>query len=203
MIAYKINVTDQATPMLARLVNGVQNPQALNADVGRRATNELREHFRQRNISGPRNRFGAPSSGFWDEIRQAVGDARADNDGATVTVAHAALAQKVYGGKITMDNKLLAIPARAEAYGKSPRLFDNLKAIVFRSGAKALISEDKTLSRGQRGAGRLKEHGLVFYWLVKEVTQKPDPQALPERAQFETALLDTMEKHINRLLRNQ
>ena len=203
MIAYSVTIQDRATPVLERLLNAVKDRRALNADLGRRGANELRAHFRDRQMTGPRNKFGASSSGFWSEIRDAVNDADATEDGATIKIAHPAIAQKVFGGTITKDDKLLAIPARMEAYGKSPRLFSNLKAIFFRSGAGALISTDAKLARGQKRLGKLKETGMVWYWLVDSVTQAKDPNALPEKEKMEAALLDTLEKHVNRLTKPQ
>jgi hypothetical protein len=211
VVAYKIDYRDEASEILRRLESSVTVPAALNADLGRRLANDLREHFLQRNLEGPRNQFNAPSSNFWADIRDAVNDAEVTADGASVTIAHPAIAQKVYGGTITADGGYLSIPARLEAYGKSPRLFENLTAIFFKSGAAALISTDISLTRadgsegkrerGKKYLGTLKESGLVFYWLVKSVDQKPDPNALPTKEKLEEGLADTAEKHFERIKR--
>ena len=94
----------------------------------------------------------------------------------------------------------VAIPARAEAYNKSPRLFSNLRLICFRSGAKALVAEDPITPRvkGEKRIGGSRSAGLVFYWLVDAVHQDKDPEALPDPTQFAAALEDTARKHLAR-----
>jgi hypothetical protein len=214
MIAYEIDYRDEATEILQRLGAAVTVPLALHTDLGRRMANDLRAHFMQRNIEGPRNQFNAPSSNFWADILAAVHDAQATIEGASVTISHAAIAQKVYGGTIAGDGKMLTIPARLEAYGKKATGFDNLTAIFFKSGAGALIATDISITqadnsdgkreRGKKYAGTLKESGMVFYWLVKSVDQEPDPNALPTKEKLEAglaeSLAETAEQHLNRVI---
>lgn len=206
MVNLKINVVDQVSPGPEYLTKALEDRTALNADIGRRVANDLRKHFAMRQAEGPRNKFGAPTSNFWGEVRQATSDAEPTDNGGTVTIAHPAIAQKVYGGTIRADDKLLSIPARAEAYGKSPRTFANLKAIFFEHGG-ALVEVDatKVRSRKTKDGGRKFSSGgtlggLVFYWLVEQVTQKKDPDALPSEAVLLEGILDTGRKHIERIV---
>lgn len=175
--------------------------QALNEDVGRQLANDLREHFRMRNLNGPRNKFGARSSGFWSEIRNSVRDGEVDDGGVTVTISDPRVAQKYYGGRITMDQHRLAIPARAEAYNKSPRIFSNLRAVFFRSGAVALVDYEPEQKRvkGEKRIGRKPDRGLIFYWLVKAVEQEPDYDTLPQADIEATRLLEAAERHVQRI----
>jgi hypothetical protein len=210
MVAYSIKVDDTASPDLARLVNAMTNRIALYKDILRRIANDLRAHFRQRQQAGPRNKFGAQSSGFWAEIRDSVNDGEITSvDGGKVGIAHPAIAQKVYGGTIRKDDKKLAIPARMEAYGKSPRMFDFLRAIVFQSGAVALVEAERTEITRTRGINKdfgysnfkgaeARGIGSVWYWLVDSVTQKADPNALPKKEVLEAGMLDTAQKHFER-----
>lgn len=197
-----ISIKDDVSHRLAELFLGVENREALHDDLGRRLANDLRDHFTEREIAGPRNKLGAPSSGFWADNAGSVNDGEIASDGVTVTISDHRFNQKVYGGPIRMDDVLLAIPARTEAYGKSPRIFSNLKFIFFaNTGTKALVQFKPTEKRqkGEKRIGGVKDEGLVFYWLKEEVTQAADPKALPTREKMITGIIDTAEKHFNRL----
>jgi hypothetical protein len=187
------------------------DPVAFHRDLGVRAGEELRDHFRDRNVNGPRNKLGARSSGFWGEIMDSVGQPEADATSATVTISDPRINQKVYGGTIKMDDRLLTIPNRPEAYGRSPRLFTNLKVIMFKRPKKAvgaLVAADDRKFVGPKVPGKrakFKRDELgrrpVFYWLLREIgPQAPDPHAFPAEEKLQSALADTAEKHLNRLL---
>lgn len=190
---------DDVSGRLAKLDASINDPAAFHADLGRRLANDLREWFRERQLNGPRNKFGAPSSGFWREIRDSVNDGEVQGDGVTVTIADTRFNQKYYGGTIKADDKLLAIPARTEAYGSSPRLFPFLTAIFFRStGTKALVETERTKlgkGGGKKGSSEVKTAGMVWYWLVDSVSQERDPQALPPENALIAGLMDTAQKH--------
>jgi hypothetical protein len=186
------------------------DPVAFHRDLGERAAEELRDHFRDRNVNGPRNKFGARSSGFWGEIMDSVGQPEVDATSATVTIADPRINQKVYGGTIKMDDRLLTIPNRAEAYGRSPRQFTNLKAIFFKRPKKAVgalvAADDRKFIGpklpGKRAKFKRDDQGRrpVFYWLLREIgPQAPDPNALPSQEKLEAAIADTAEKHLARL----
>lgn len=192
------NAASKLTALMAEAKDG----NALKEDLGRRCANELREHFAKRNVEGPRNKLGATSSGFWGEIGGKVDDGKISGDDVVVSIHDPRLAQRVYGGPIKMDDHLLAIPARPEAYGKSPRLFSNLKAVFFEHGA-ALIQFKPAEPKkpGEKRIGGKKDEDIVFYWLVKETRpQAADPHALPGREQLTAALLDTAAKNLRRVL---
>ncbi|HEX7860815.1 MAG TPA: hypothetical protein VF773_10840 [Verrucomicrobiae bacterium] len=196
-----VTAIEDASHRLARFRNSLDDKKDFDADLGRRLANDLREHFRLRQLNGPRNQFGAPSSGFWSDIRDSVNDGELVNDGVVVTISDPRFVQKFYGGTIKGDGKLLAIPARAEAYGRSPRNFPFLKAVFFRSGAIALVETERTKLRrtktGFKGSA-VQTAGMVWYWLKEEVHQDRDPNALPATTALMAGLLDTAEKHINR-----
>jgi len=189
---------DEITPALREAMALLGDAAGLNKRLGRECALQLRRHFQERETDGPRNRFGAPSSHFWADVRESVGEARVTADGAEVPIAHPAIAQKVFGGTIAKAAKKLAIPARTEAYHKSPRLFSDLRVIPFRSGATALVKDAVKLERGQRGIGRKRDAGMVFYWLKDEVHQAADPRALPDDAALSAALLARLQKIIAR-----
>jgi hypothetical protein len=206
-----VSIEENVSQRLGHLSGLVENREELNDVLGRQLANDIREHFRLRNVNGPRNSFGARSSGFWGEIRDSVSDQEVDAAGATVTISDSRFPQKFYGGQIHMDDKLLAIPARIEAYDKSPRLFSNLKAVFFRPGLGALVSFDpeKKREKGEKrigsGAGPAAKNdlGFVFYWLKESVKQDPDPNALPLPDRMVSRLLEATDRYVDRILKKK
>jgi hypothetical protein len=199
-----ISIEENVSERIGNLAQLGIDRRDLNDVLGRQMANDLREHFRMRNVNGPRNQFGAPSSGFWSEIRDSVSDQETDNDGSTVTISDPRFNQKYYGGEIHMDDKLLAIPARTEAYNKSPRLFSNLKAVFFHSGAIALVSFDPEAKRekGEKRVGA-KTPGLIFYWLKESVKQAADANALPLPDVMVSRLLEAADRYVDRILKKR
>lgn len=186
MITARIQGT--ALHRVRRIAAQVRNPRALFADVGRRVANELRKHYRDLDAKHP-NRMGGKRVHFWNQVRSSVSDAKATSRGAKIIISHPAILQKLYGGTIKSDDKLLAIPANAAAYGRSPRVMgDRIRFVLFgRTGTKALVDRSS---------------GQVMYWLKEQVTQKAFPNTLPKESDLARAIEDTAQKHLNRLLRN-
>lgn len=138
--------------------------------------------------------LGAARTGFYERASQAVQAPQAEDDGVSVSILHQGLAQRYFGGTIrAKEGHLLTIPARTEAYGKRAREFANLRLIMFPSGAGALVEREATVWKGGKSprgarkiAGSIAEKtkgteigGGVFYWLVQQVHQDPDPTVLP------------------------
>lgn len=196
---------DGARPVLAAIAAKTSQRKPLNAALGKRGEIELRAHFQQREGEG--NRRGWPSQHFWARIGRATAFAGADDAGARVVISDPAINQKIFGGTITpKEGKYLALPAIAEAYGKSPRIFDFL---VFRPGRDggALVEAERThikIDRRRKAGARVKKvsegwGGRVWYWLVKSVTQGADAEALPPAKAFGAALLDEAARYLQRL----
>jgi hypothetical protein len=180
----------------------------LNAALGKRLEIGLRGHFAARDAGGNRNNW--PSQHFWDRIRKATAFAGADDKSARVVISDAAINQKIFGGTITpKEGKYLAIPAIAEAYGKSPRIFDFLHFQRGSRGGGALVENEFTQIKigrkkkdGTRTVSNVGERGgRVWYWLVKSVTQDADANALPSAAVIGAALLDETRAFFDRLPR--
>jgi hypothetical protein len=186
-----IETSGSANVTLGKLVEGVRHRRPLNAALGKRGEVELREHFLDRNQEP--NKSGFPKQDFWSRIRKSTALSQVDESGATVSISDPALAQKIYGGEIRpREGKYLTLAAIAVAAGKSPRVFSNLELLIrWKDGkrrAVALYLPDPVGTAAGKGKGS--SSGTVFYWLVLSVTQKRDPRALPDRAEFQKALLD-------------
>ena len=209
----RINLTEQdgASETLAAIAEKVTSLQPLNAALGKRAEVELRAHFEQRNGQG--NARGWPAQHFWARIRTATAFGGADETAARVVISDPAINQKIFGGTITpREGKYLALPAIAEAYGRSPRTMDNLMALIrYRGGARRAVALVETQSsaisfgRARKDGSRAVKRGgaswggRVWYWLVKSVTQRRDEGALPPDEQMRAALLDEARQYLARL----
>lgn len=155
-----------------RLQTGLKSGE-LQLLMGTAVREVVREHFYELQNDTEHHEtaqsLGAASTGFYLAAADATQAPEQESDGVSISINHQGLSQRLHGGKIKGD-PLLTIPARAEAYGKRAREFDNLKLVVFATlDLLALVAEDEEESEG-----------LVYYWLVREVEQDPDPTVLPE-----------------------
>jgi hypothetical protein len=180
-----VTVADPASGQLARLRAGLQNRRVLHEAMGRGVEVALKSHFASR----PANKRGwrSPGGSFWARVSRATSLVSADDAGATVAIADPAIRQKIHGGTIVpREGKHLAIPAIAAAYGRSPLQRDDLVPLVRRVGGRpravALVQRAQSDLRTRAETG-----GTVWYWLVKRVTQRPDPDALPRPAALREA----------------
>lgn len=204
----KIKITDipGSHNVLAALADMGRHRKPLNAALGKRVEVGLRAHFEVRNAGG--NKQGWKPTQFWNRIRTATAFAGADEKSARVVIDDPAINQKIFGGTITpKEGKYLAIPAIAEAYGHSPKIFDFLQFRPGRNGGALVESERTHIKIGRKkkdGTQSVKNAGegwggRVWYWLVKSVTQHADPNALPSDAVIGAALLDGTRRYLDRL----
>jgi len=189
----RVLLNDQATGSLADLIEQVKPARAARV-VAPAAANLFRTHLFKLNDERP-NRLGGKRTNFFSQAAKAT-SATAEGGTVKVNVAHVGIRQRVEGGTIRPTNgrKFLTIPARSEAYGTRAKEHPFLVPIFFRSGAGALVEADRSdlgardeaLSGRRRGdepaAAEFERGGGVWFWLVKSVTQRPDPTVLPDRA---------------------
>jgi hypothetical protein len=179
-----------------RQIASAQTRLRLNAALGKRVEIELRGHFARR----PRNKRGWPAQGFWRKrIRNATKLEHYDEHGAEIRIADPAMNQKVFGGTIRpIESKYLTLPARPEAYGRSPRTFSGLKFVPLRGRGRVkgmLVMPRRAFSkRGKKGLD-------VYYYCVTEVNQEPDADALPAEVVMTTAITDETGKFFSRELK--
>lgn len=171
----------------------------------REAVNNVEKHTKNLFVewfaSKPPNKMGWPSTNFWGKQAKSVrSSSESNNLGASVrlSMGTVGLLQRLNGGTITAGKsisrysgkptKFLTIPARAEAYGKRAFEFKNLRVQFGRGGMPvALVEADatsvslgpKNRKTGARSYSAKETGGAVMYWLVKSVTQRPDPSTIP------------------------
>jgi hypothetical protein len=144
--------------------------------------------------------LGATRTGVYQQAAQGTSQPEVSREGVSISIHQVAIAQRFFGGTIEPVNaKFLAIPARSEAYGKRPNQFDNLRVIIFKSGAGALVSkEPPSGTRRNRIAGSAREPGLIFYWLVKQAIQEADHTVLPTEEEMLNAAVESAQEYIGK-----
>lgn len=188
-----IQIQDTATIM----INGVKTA-VLDREKANRAAAEGALPVVQRNfqtLAGTNvNRFGV-RGGFWNRM---LAGTRAGGDAAAGFVAMPReVALRFFGGTVfPQKGKYLAIPARAEAYGKSPRVFNDLRFIPFRSGARALVQREQTVLKfgrkrkdGSRKVSGRQTGGGVFFWLVPSATIQANRDVIPTDEEMKAGAL--------------
>jgi len=193
---------DTATPELTALA------QSLQVDRIRRAVATSCVQLTKDYLNNlPPNRRGWPSTGFyhgaalgttWESTPEGIA-ILIDNENAP-----GAMKFRFHGGTISMKDKLLTIPARAEFYGHRAGEFSNLRFVMFKSGAKALVigtgGTDRLnamtwkTGRGTRTGTGARTAMMIAYWLVESVTQDGNPDVVPSQDAYkETAIQAVVE----------
>jgi len=163
-----ITVTkDTATPAINRLLSRLEPAQAA-AAMGPVLQRLVQRHFR----TLPPNQQGWPSTHFWADAARST-TWRAHPEGVVVSVNKVGVRQRWKGGSIKpVRARNLVFPAAAEAYGKLPRDFDNLRAVCFgRFSALIRDSKHETAPLDER----------IMFWIVKGVNQDENPDVMPTR----------------------
>jgi hypothetical protein len=190
MLNLRITVTDFGATALLNSLRSPKFDEGVRQVAGRAAANTVQKHLRGLDRTRS-NDLGGRRSHFYSLAALAT-SFTTDDQGAIVTVAHLGIAQRYYGGTIRPINaKALAIPARAEAYGRRPRDADNPQDLFVRPGRAG-----RTAVLARRQGKRLE----VWYWLVKSVTQDPDLTVLPREEEITTAATAATDNYIQRHL---
>jgi hypothetical protein len=188
-----IIVKDRATTGLAKLAAAVE-ADALNDVVGESATREVQKNFTELDAARP-NQMGGRRTHFYADAGGGTSYRRVP-DGAVVSIVKDGIRVRIMGtahlpgGAIRPVNvKKLTIPARAEAYGRSAREFDDLVPLYRRNAGRteafALaqaeaqpVSPGKKRKDGTTVRGKVRG-GAIMFWLVSQSVQGPDPTVIP------------------------
>jgi hypothetical protein len=172
-------ITDDVTPRLRALTRHLApgRGQALLGVLGKTVEVELRAWFAAAN-EGKANRRGWKRQNFWSQMRTrtAYDPALTTPTTATVVIADPRLAPHVYGGTIRpKESKYLAIPLRPEAYGVRPK-----SGLIAGLRFAPIGQTSNTVGYLVRREGKGPDAPVVSYYrLVRKVTIRPDPSALP------------------------
>jgi hypothetical protein len=184
------------------------------ARVGARGvSNYLRDWFFNLDKTKP-NKFGGARTHFFANTARSVQNPVISGGVSSVSINQVGLAARLLGATIHAGvgtssssgkpTQFLALPARAEAYGKTPAQFHDLVFIREKrgNGGAMLVQALQTgVSVGKKAVRRLSEiGGLVMFWLVKQVTIKPDPSLMPTDSQIVQAAVTPAESYLARRL---
>lgn len=190
MVSVAINLRDNATPAVERLMNKVQPRQ-----VGAVIMPACREFWRDRLRSDIYQGSSSGTTGTKREAwaRSVVGSVNDDGIllGAGDDKAAIGLRQRYYGGQIPRggpksgpSGKFLAIPISPQSNGKVPADFPNCFFIKGKNGKGYLVDGGKHVKKaGKRNASG--GQSLVFLFLIiGSVNQEKNPLVVPTNDEF-------------------
>lgn len=191
MSGVSISIVDDTTPFVQRLALALNGGDRLNRAMVNAALPVFQRHFRALAATN-RNPYGV-RSGFWN--RMLSGTKAIANESEAVIRMPREMALRYFGGTVTpKKSKFLAIPARAEAYNKSPRDFSDLRFAILPVGGPVLIQNEQTRVKFRKGKGGIKTiqgettGGGVYYWLRRSATIRGDSGVLPTEQEIMTAV---------------
>lgn len=179
----------------------------------RGVANFLRDWFFGLDSKRP-NKLGGQRTHFFANTARAIQTPEVKGTVSSVSINQVGLAARVFGAVIRAGvntsrwsgalTKFLAIPARAEAYGKTPGEFHDLHFVREKrgnGGAMLVQTMQTAVSIGKRGVRKVGDRGgLVMFWLVKQVELKADPSILPDNASVTQAAIVPAENYLARRL---
>jgi len=176
------------------------NPDDVARVGGRAVRNLISDHLFK--LDSRANKMGGKRTHFFANAAKSVTNPAVSGGKATVAIMQIGLAQRYFGGTIRAGagtssfsggpTKYLAIPARAEAYGRAPSEFSDLHFQPTRRGG-ALV---QNISKEKGGTVA----SLVMFWLVPSVEQAPDPSVLPTEEQIQDTATSAMGRYLARRL---
>lgn len=187
----EITFTDNSQGFFVKLDKEISNPRRLNAALGVRLQDELKDYFFLRNTQP--NKRGWEKQNWWAGVADATQLTEVNEAGATVTIAHReGFAIRARGGDIrAREAKNLTIPLIEAAYGKSVAEFrQSTGHKLFRpAGARYLAFTDD--------GG---ESITPAYFLTPKVTIPKDDAALPDSDALASALVEEAEDYLGRTI---
>ena len=208
-LAVTVDIRDGLSGLMRRAVDSLSEAK-LNKVIGRDILALTQSHFHALD-SARANIMGGSRSHYYAKAAQLT---RVNTDYAGVIILlinQIGMGLHYHGGTVQpVIAKFLAIPARAEAYGRRPREFSDLVPITFKSGTSALVQRLQS-GLGKKGAGKTRgvaapnkgetQGGGVFFWLVKSATFEPDPSVIPNQQAFSGQAAVTLTRVIEEIKR--
>jgi hypothetical protein len=173
-----LTINETAKPALRQLDVATRRGVAA-SEIGRNVLKLVRDHF----YALPPNDRHFPSTHFWQRAAEAT-RYEVTPEGVNIRVNQIGIRQRLLGGAITPKRgKFLTIPAIAETYGHSAREFGRLKFVRCPGSThySTLGLAPESAVADKSGAV---DPGSVYFWLVRSMTQEPDPAVLPSTAEI-------------------
>jgi hypothetical protein len=200
-------VLDEVNPLLSRLKSAAQ-AQGLVLVGARAASSLVKKHLFE--LNQQRHRYGR---NYYAQAARSVNVANTSH-GAAINITQIGIRQRLFGGTITpKTRKYLTIPADPEAYGKRASEFFDLDfamamdpngrirpALVRRASTVVQFSKrkkkDGSIKTGFRATAL--RGGEVMFWLVRRVTQAPDPTVLPYNEHMTAVAVEAIKSSVVR-----
>lgn len=210
----QIDLQDKATPLAARLAAQVQ-PERIAQAAAPAVLNRVRSHFFALNRERP-NKLGGKRTNFFNQAARST-HSRVTGGNLIIGISHVGIRQRLQGGRIrpTGGRRYLTVPAIAEAYATRAGEWNNLKfGFAFDGKGKmrpALVEAQHTAlkfgSKRKDGSrtmkATVKEGGRAVFWLVRQVTQRPDPAVIPSNDELRTAALEGAGKYFDLVVKRK
>jgi hypothetical protein len=211
MFQVEFKIKGNADAVLDQVISLIKDKKGLLQVVGRRAAEELKNHFAILEGEHP-NKMGGKRSHFWRQVRDAVQVPQLlGTEQVVVAIANPVIAHKVgigpAGGWIRpKEKKWLSIPAIAEAYDKSPLEYaegggtDHDLVFIKKSEETAFLAQVKITKTDDQSVEKTKQkvEMTIVFVLKKKVYQAPVPYAMPTAERWNKALGDEMRDYFNR-----
>ena len=202
-----VNVQERATTDLQRISAAVES-EDIHEVMGAAAALEVQHRLTRLDSERP-NQLGGKRTHWYAGAADGTTHHTVP-EGAAVDITQAGIRTMILGtaelpgGAIVPKNaKHLAIPARAEAHGRSPREFDDLMPLYRSEGGHAVAyalaqAEQQTVDLKRRRkdgttSRSVVKGGGIFYWLVDSVVQEPDPTILPTEDELRRAIFGAVD----------
>ena len=201
-----IDLRDTAVPALTRLAMAAE-PEKMGQAAGPAVVNKVRSHFFALNAERS-NKLGGKRTNFFNQAARST-QFKADRTGVVVSINHLGIRQRYLGGTIkpTGGRRFLTIPAIAEAYATRAGEWNNLKfgfafdpkgnvrPALIEAQSTALKFGAKRKDGSRKVTATTRAGGQAVFWLVRGVTQRPDPSVLPTDQEIQDAALTGIAKY--------
>ncbi|HEX3855963.1 MAG TPA: hypothetical protein VHY30_01560 [Verrucomicrobiae bacterium] len=197
-----LNINSKRLTDIGKKAETVGRAGEVAAVAGRAVAGMLRDYLFDQDEERE-NKMGGARTHFYADAARSVQNPQVVGNSAIVSINQVGLAQRFFGGEIHAVNKtFLAIPARAESYGKTPGEFSDLEFVPTRTGGMLVQTLQTVITRGKRKGdfSTTTVGGLVMYWLVKSVNQLGDETVLPSQDGMAGAAADAAESYLARKL---
>lgn len=175
---------DEAVSWIDSIMAGMHED-ALDEVAGEAATEVVRDHFYD--LAASRHRGNQPQN-FWANAAEAANWQR-DQNGVAVVVDQVGVAQRRYGGVIEpVNSSHLWIPVHPDSEGKTPG--DFIEDLV------TIISPVTN-----KGVAIHEDWEEVYFALVEEVDQPPDPTVSPDPDTLLRSVRDAQLEYIHEVQR--
>jgi hypothetical protein len=185
-----VNVRYDVTSDLLDNIHDMQRklaPKNVNKVVGRAVANQVRESILSYGEAHP-NKMGAPSSGYYKGAAKGT-SFTSDDNGATVTVTHVGINQRIYGGIIeAKKSKYLTIPVHVKAYNRRARDMELVPIIRRINGQVKMIGLAEPESRGKPGK--------MMFVLKEKVRQVGDVNIVPTEKEMAKAAHEALDREL-------